>query len=612
MKRLFAMLLALCVCALYVPAFAEADDGSGLPAGLVTQECVMLMADAEHGTLLSEPVNGAFQAGEPSIFFMSVQDYFEILTDLDMISAPMITYDDDTLMVSRANGSAVVFSREDNRMTFTDVDLFFATPYAVNGGDIASVEPYQKDPATGETLVGEDGEPLVNLLAREDNQTSYYRTGAVVSGTFDAYDIPVYWADDDLYLPLPVFNTMMNCNTGLSMVYLDGVVYVTDQGKVDTVCTDDQGYTQADYYYATEAGDRPEALAELTYNVLCMELDLNYGLKSEHGIGDDFDEFLETVGLKEKLLDPDGQTFYEALVELAMSYFADFHSSVGTASPYAGAGYSHDFSEFPVSMRTMIETMRRFYNARSDAGLAQLREESYHNQTYQVFEPYMEVGDTAYVTFDSFYSEFPDFYSEEFQENIEDYIDYDTIALISYANSQINREDSPIRKVVLDLSCNGGGIADTALFVTSWMLGDCKFSCTNPTTGANYTVVYKADVDLDGKITDADHLDSDKLELYCLTSCSSFSCGNLVPAQLKESGRVTMLGQTTGGGACVVQSSVLADGTIFNYSGNKHICTVKNGSYYSVDQGVEPDYVIRKTAHFYDREWLTQFIEDLA
>ena len=73
-----------------------------------------------------------------------------------------------------------------------------------------------------------------------------------------------------------------------------------------------------------------------------------------------------------------------------------------------------------------------------------------------------------------------------------------------------------------------------------------------------------------------------------------------------------MLGQTTGGGACVVQSSVLADGTIFNYSGNKHICTVKNGSYYSVDQGVEPDYVIRKTAHFYDREWLTRFIEDLA
>ncbi len=38
---------------------------------------------------------------------------------------------------------------------------------------------------------------------------------------------------------------------------------------------------------------------------------------------------------------------------------------------------------------------------------------------------------------------------------------------------------------------------------------------------------------------------------------------------------------------------------------------VKNGSYYDVDQGADPDHIIDKYAHFYDREALTEFIHEL-
>ena len=38
---------------------------------------------------------------------------------------------------------------------------------------------------------------------------------------------------------------------------------------------------------------------------------------------------------------------------------------------------------------------------------------------------------------------------------------------------------------------------------------------------------------------------------------------------------------------------------------------VKNGSYCDVDQGVDPDHIIDKYAHFYDREALTEFIHEL-
>ena len=36
-----------------------------------------------------------------------------------------------------------------------------------------------------------------------------------------------------------------------------------------------------------------------------------------------------------------------------------------------------------------------------------------------------------------------------------------------------------------------------------------------------------------------------------------------------------------------------------------------NGAYYDVDQGVEPDYVIRTYDHLYDREALTDYINSL-
>ena len=149
------------------------------------------------------------------------------------------------------------------------------------------------------------------------------------------------------------------------------------------------------------------------------------------------------------------------------------------------------------------------------------------------------------------------------------------------------------------------------MFVNSWLLGSCSLSVTNPITGANYTMVYQADVDLDGRITENDALNSDEIKIYCLTSGYSFSCANLTAALCKESGKVTMLGQTSGGGTCMVQPSIAADGTIFSYSSNKRMCTVKNGSYYSIDQGVTPDYAIRDAEHFYDREWLTQYIATL-
>ena len=60
----------------------------------------------------------------------------------------------------------------------------------------------------------------------------------------------------------------------------------------------------------------------------------------------------------------------------------------------------------------------------------------------------------------------------------------DTIGLIIKAHAQITRENSPIENVVIDLSCNGGGVADTAVFVIAWFLGEANIGSKDTMTGA--------------------------------------------------------------------------------------------------------------------------------
>ena len=227
---------------------------------------------------------------------------------------------------------------------------------------------------------------------------------------------------------------------------------------------------------------------------------------------------------------------------------------------------------------------------------------------------YYEEGDTAYVTFDEFYlsydsetGELHDYYALSEADALPD----DTIGLIIYAHKQITREDSPVKNVVLDLSCNGGGAATAAVFVLCWFLGDAHTSIHNTFTGAQSTTVFQADVNLDRKFDENDTLSWRDLNLYCLISPNSFSCGNLVPWAFKEDGSVTLLGKVSGGGSCIVRPMTTAWGTVYQISGPDRLAFVKNGSYYDVDRGVEPDHIIDTYMHFYDREALTEFIHGL-
>lgn len=168
-----------------------------------------------------------------------------------------------------------------------------------------------------------------------------------------------------------------------------------------------------------------------------------------------------------------------------------------------------------------------------------------------------------------------------------------------------------VKNVVLDLSCNTGGVIFTALYTVGAFLGKASISLEDPNTGALVTHDYKIDTNFDGKFDSKYTLAGKGLNLYCLESSVSFSCGNFVPCAFKNSGKVTLLGQTSGGGACSVMYMSTASGSLFQISSSSRMNFLKNGSFYDIDRGADPDVAITKIEHYYDRKALAEFINGL-
>jgi hypothetical protein len=220
---------------------------------------------------------------------------------------------------------------------------------------------------------------------------------------------------------------------------------------------------------------------------------------------------------------------------------------------------------------------------------------------------YQEIGNTAYITFDSF-APIPD--GVNYYETAPTAESTDTIGILIYAYSQIMRENSPIENVVLDLSFNTGGDSDTAVFTLATFLGDGYASVTDTLSGALATGVYNVDVNLDGKFDENDWGLKGK-KRFCLISSNSFSCGNLVPNIFKNSHQVTLVGQTSGGGSCVVLPVTTVYGTFFQISGFSRLAFTKNGSFYDIDRGADPDIPLVFPESYYDREALTETINSI-
>ena len=95
------------------------------------------------------------------------------------------------------------------------------------------------------------------------------------------------------------------------------------------------------------------------------------------------------------------------------------------------------------------------------------------------------------------------------------------------------------------------------------------------------------------------------LNFALLVSTYSFSCGNLLPALLKDYG-IPLIGKLSGGGSCCVLYNPSADGFGYRYSTHRVRLINTNGE--NIDRGIVPTYEL-ETDDFFNITKVTQLIE---
>ena len=531
-----------------------------------------------------------FIDGVTDLPYVNLDDWAEMMVTIyHMCNNPEYTLyvenDGPLVMFTRESNYSMLFDFEEGTIRFDDFDAFIHATGDASLMDMVSLEP-----------MDEEGNPL---LLQKLEKGSFDRYGKEVELRLVDYAIHMVWSEEDNLYLVPI-QTMADFLTalpfGINSYFNEEAVYLASQ--------DDLGVGQVEKtdigksFFMAPYGNMSEELAWYSYCELCLVLDNLYGLKESHDITS-FDRIFTETGYRQDLCSTDPNVADGALNDFIDYYLDDLHSGFNCAS-----------------YRT-----EEILSVGGGKGLSRLRDE----MTSAIYEkareeadtpivPYEEVGNTAYVTFDGFglYAPTPEFYYEGdmFVDEEEDTIaSIDTAKLVLYAHERITRKDSPIENVVMDLSLNGGGQANAAAIVAAWYLGEAAISVRSSLTGAISTATYRFDANLDHQFDEKDCV-LDK-NLFCLIGPYSFSCGNLVPSIFRSSNRVTLLGKTSGGGSCSILCLSTAYGASFQISSPYRLSYLKNGSYYDTDTGIVPDCYIMKPENFYDREALTEYINQL-
>ena len=220
---------------------------------------------------------------------------------------------------------------------------------------------------------------------------------------------------------------------------------------------------------------------------------------------------------------------------------------------------------------------------------------------------YYKKGATAYCLFDMFECQEADwkkYYKGEAARPTVETHPEDWMAILMDGLTRAEN-DPDVKNFVLDLATNGGGSSDLVVFITSLFSNKADLPYENVLTGQKMKATFEVDRNLDKKFDENDQEVKYHLNFAVTVSGISFSCGNLLPALLKDYG-IPLIGQRTGGGACCVFYNPSADG--FGYRYSSHRARMTDTKFVNIDPGIEPDYKLEQPEDFYDLEKLEGII----
>ena len=312
----------------------------------------------------------------------------------------------------------------------------------------------------------------------------------------------------------------------------------------------------------------------------------------------DMYDFISGTATLSFLLDDGGHTYTDVTKVSDLSGNPEFCSKLGGILEARKA----EFDSYCPEYQAYKDTRK----ARSEmaSALNEKRKEKFGDSVY-----YYKEGETAYCVFNSFLcddSGWRKYYKGESPKpTLKDYPHDDLLILLDALEKAEN--DPEVKNFVLDIATNGGGSTDIVLFITSLLCNKSDICYENTLTGQSIKSTFEVDRNLDGKFDEKDAEVKFDLNFALLISGYSFSCGNILPALLKDYG-IPILGQRSGGGSCAVLYNPSADGFGYCYSTHRH--RMANTSNENIDSGIEPTYLLETVDDFYDIPKVTELIKN--
>ena len=514
----------------------------------------------------------------PNVAYVNVSRFHEMM------------YPGTTIQVQNlGNGMFVLTNSQGTAQVDTENNLFMSSDYEAFTNMMGMVQP-------GMPNTVYDALPIIRWKSFDVSPKQ-----VDVTLDYGKYGIDIREDGENVYFPFAT----------ISDLYVDGFMHLADfNGQTVMVAPNgsyslDDGYP--DFIFTPLLKDtRTADMADYAYKNLCFTLTNFFGYPGR--------TLLET-SMKEKGLDQALQDYGKAgtmtrdLLKSTDMY--DFFSGSATLSRLLDDG-GHTYTDLTVineidTLTSFAQKLKSIRKAKLDEfdsycpeyqpikkvrddnralrkQLNELREEKIGKDVF-----YTKVGNTAYCYFNEFMcddSGWRKYYKGEGPKpTIEQYPkDWLVILIDAIERAQ---SDPEVKNFILDTSTNGGGSLDIVMFITSMFCDKPDMYYENTLTGQKMKCSYDVDRNLDGKFDEKDKDVKLKMNIGVLISSCSFSCGNMLPALLKDYG-ICLLGKQSGGGSCCVLYNPSADG--FGYRYSTHRARLNNLKGENIDNGIRPDY----------------------
>jgi len=598
-ERLWLLLTMLMVSSFTLTSCVDNQDNPSSGGGGDTDkeyvERLFPVVDAKNNSLGTVLLR--FYQDMPNVAYISVSHFQEMI------------YPGTTIQVENlGDGNFKLTNPFGTAMVDTEKDLFMSNDYEAFTNMMGMVQP-------GMPNVIYDALPIIRWKSLNASPKQ-----VDVTLDYGKYGIDIREDGNNVYFPFATITDL----------YVDGYMHLADFNGLAVMVTPDGAYSLDKGYPAflitpllkdTRTGD----MADYSYKNLCFTLTNFFGYPGRTLL----EKSMAEKGLDQALQDygKAGQMTRELLKSKDMY---DFFAGTATLSCLLYDG-GHTFTD--LTTINVIDTTSSFAQILKPIRQAKLKEfDGYcpefqpirqatldiinlRNQLNQLREEkigkgvrYTKVGNTAYCHFNSYMcddSGWRKYYKGEGPKpTIDQYPDDWLVILIDAIERAQN--DPEVKNFILDTSTNSGGSTDIVMFITSLFCNKADLYSENTLTGQKMKATFDVDRNLDGKFDEKDKDVKLKMNIGVLISGYSFSCGNTLPALLKDYG-ICLLGKQSGGGSCCILYNPSADGFGYLYSTHRTLMTNTKGE--NIDEGIVPDYQLEPD-EFFDIAKVGKLIED--